>query len=154
MSGLREGRYMDRYKQRSKLMEKDREMDQRKDNVRAKRTPFARFQTGLMVACLLAFTVGGALAAESKSLIDMAKKAGQVGEKFDGYIGLVDQSAPEKIKKMVKDTNERREARYGSIAMKRGATVESVAKQAAAKILKRVKPGEMIQTADGKWIKK
>ncbi|MBW2390047.1 MAG: DUF1318 domain-containing protein, partial [Deltaproteobacteria bacterium] len=26
--------------------------------------------------------------------------------------------------------------------------------QAAAKILKRVKPGEMIQTADGKWIKK
>jgi uncharacterized protein YdbL (DUF1318 family) len=150
MSEFREGRYMDRYKQRSKLMEKD----QGKQKARPQRTPFARFQTGLVVACLLAFTVGGALAAESKSLLDTAKKAGQVGEKFDGYIGLVDQSAPENIKKMVKDTNERREARYGSIAIKRGTTVESVAKQAAAKILKRVKPGEMIQTADGKWTKK
>lgn len=148
MSGFREVRYMDRYEKRCKLIEKDQGKD------RARRIRFARFQTGLVVACLLAFTVGGALAAEPEYLLGTAKEAGQVGEKFDGYIGLVDQSAPEKIKKMVKDTNERREARYGSIAKKRGTTVESVAKQAAAKILKRVKPGEMIQTADGKWIKK
>lgn len=131
-------------------------MDRYENRVEARTngTRFARFQTGLLIACVLSFAVAGPLWAESDYLLGTAKTVGQVGEKADGFIELIDESAPENIKKMVKDTNERRTARYTMIAKKRGTTVESVGKQAGVKILKRVKPGEMIQDADGKWIKK
>ena len=130
--------------------------------VRGNGTPFVRLcagqgtglRTGLVIACILSFAIGAPLAAEGEYLLGNAKEAGQVGEQLDGYIGLIDESAPEKIKQMVKDTNERRMSRYETIAQKRGTSVESVAKQAGAKILKRAKPGEMIQDADGKWTKK
>lgn len=113
-----------------------------------------RVHAGILIACVLSFATIGPLAARAESLLDTAKQAGQVGEQLDGYVGLIDQSAPENIKKMVKDTNERRMTRYESIAKKRGTKVESVAKLAAAKILPRVKPGEMFQAEDGTWTKK
>ena len=113
-----------------------------------------RFRKAVLIACALTFAIVGSATAQGENLLSMAKQAGQVGEKLDGYIELIDQSAPENIKKMVKDTNQRRLDRYGSIAKQRGTTVESVGMQAGAKIVERAQPGEMIQTADGKWVKK
>jgi uncharacterized protein YdbL (DUF1318 family) len=110
--------------------------------------------TAILVAFALSFATIGPMQARAESLLDTAKATGQVGEQFDGYVGLIDQSAPDNIKKMVKDTNQRRRARYGGIAKKRGTTLESVGKLAGVKILSRVKPGEMFQTNDGSWSKK
>jgi len=148
---------------------KDREMDRRMDRQLRKieareshATPL-RLAIAPLLACVVSLAMiamiatispKGALAAGADSLLEKGKAAGQVGEKLDGYIGLIDESAPENIKKMVKDTNERRKARYESIAKSRGTNVESVSKLAAAKILERVKPGQLFEGADGKWVEK
>lgn len=92
--------------------------------------------------------------ASAQYLLGTAKSAGQVGEKRDGYLELLDQKAPAKVKKMVTDTNERRKARYESVARMQGSTVEAVGRQAAARIIARARPGELIETPDGKWEKK
>ena len=83
-----------------------------------------------------------------------AKAAEQVGEKRDGFLGLVDQNAPENVKKMVADTNLRRLDRYQKVASIRGSSLESVGKQAAADKFKRALPGQFLEAADGKWEKK
>lgn len=87
-------------------------------------------------------------------LLPKAKAAKQVGEQADGYLGLVDENAPDQIKKMVEDTNERRKARYTDIAKKRGSSVESVAALAGERLAKRAKTGEMLRNAEGEWVKK
>ena len=121
---------------------------------RTSETSSARFYVRVLTTCILSLAIVTPLAAQAESLLVIAKAASQVGEKVDGYIELLDEAAPENIKKMVVDTNERRAAKYATIATKRGTTVESVAKLAGVKILERAKPGEMVQGADGKWVKK
>ncbi|MFT5443148.1 MAG: hypothetical protein ACI8W3_002194 [Myxococcota bacterium] len=113
-----------------------------------------RLRTAVLGACLFALLLGAPLAASAEYLLGTAKASGAVGEGTDGYLGLIDQNASDQIKKMVKDTNMRRANRYGDIASKRGSTKEVVAKQAAAKLIKRAAAGEMVETADGKWKKK
>ena len=112
----------------------------------------------LRVACLLLAAVGlllsTPLSASAEYLLGTAKAAGQIGEKRDGYLQLLDQKAPENIKKMVVDTNKRRAARYQLVAARLGSTVEDVGKGAGVRIFKRAQPGELIETADGKWEKK
>lgn len=97
---------------------------------------------------------GKAAKARGEYLLPKAKAAGQVGEQPDGYLGLVDESAPEQIKKMVIDTNERRKARYTEVSKKRGSSVESVEQMAGEKFAKRAKPGELLRAPDGTWTKK
>lgn len=144
MSALRESHVLDTVQHQT----------ERQTKRQTKRITFLRHRTGLWIACILFLAVGGPLAASAEYLLGTAKTAGQVGEKLDGYLELIDQDAPAEIKKMVKDTNERRLARYEIIAKKRETTAESVGKRAAVKIIERAKPGEMIQTAKGKWTKK
>lgn len=118
----------------------------------------------LCVAALMCATLTGVASAKDKGkakgkekgvyLLPEAKKADQVGEKPDGYLGLVDQDAPEIIKKMVVDTNERRKGRYKEVATRSGSTLESVEVLAGEKLAKRAKPNEFLLGKDGKWIKK
>ncbi|MDP6979343.1 MAG: YdbL family protein [Myxococcota bacterium] len=103
------------------------------------------------IACVL-LTVP--VTASAEYLLGTAKSAGQVGEQRDGYLGLIDQRAPENIKKMVVDTNERRKQRYQKVAERIGSPLEQVGKTAAMRHFKHAKPGELIQAEDGSWIKK
>lgn len=111
-------------------------------------------RTGLSIALVLCFALGAPLAASAQKMLRDAKTAQQVGEKLDGFLGLVDENAPANVKKMVKDTNERRLDRYQTVARLRGSTLESVGKQAAADKYKRATSGQLLETADGKWKKK
>lgn len=112
----------------------------------------------LRVAWLLLATVGllltVPLSASAEYLLGTAKASGQIGEKQDGYLQLLDEKAPENIKKMVVDTNQRRAARYQLVAERLRSTVEVVGKRAGAGFIERAQPGELIETADGKWEKK
>ena len=112
------------------------------------------FRFGVVLLALVAFLLTSVASAEGVNLLKQAKSKSQVGEQLDGYVGLIDKSAPEIIKKMVKDTNIRRKAKYKNIAQKRGSTVESVSNLAGSKLTERAKPGEMIQNKKGKWVKK
>jgi len=104
----------------------------------------------LVGALALVLAVAPALAAD----LDGAKAAGQVGERVDGYVGLVDANAPGGAKALVESVNEFRSKKYAEIAAKRNAPVEAVAAQAGAKLTQRAEPGHYVMDASGRWKRK
>ena len=86
--------------------------------------------------------------------LDQAKAAGQVGERIDGYVGVVDANAPADVRALVDQINAERQAKYKEIADKQGAPVAAVAQIAGKKLLERTPAGEYILGADGQWRKK
>ena len=100
-----------------------------------------------------ALIVLGAHAASAATL-NGAKSAGQIGESVDGYVHLVDKNAPADVKALVKDVNNKRRAKYASIAKKRGAPVKDVAALAGAKLVERTPAGQYVMDSSAKWRKK
>jgi len=83
-----------------------------------------------------------------------AKEAGWLGERPNGYLGLVKPDTPNDIKKLVQDINAKRRERYLEIAKKNGTKLEAVQRIVGAKLIKRARPSEYIMNSAGKWIKK
>lgn len=104
----------------------------------------------LASALVLALAAAPVLAAD----LDAAKAAGQVGERVDGYLGLVDANAPADVKALVERVNAGRRAKYGEIAAKRSLPVEAVAAQAGAKLVQRAEPGQYVMDSTGRWKQK
>ncbi len=92
----------------------------------------------------LGLLAGPALAAS----LDQAKAAGQVGERIDGYVGVVAANAPADVRAMVDQINAERQAKYKEIADKQGAPVAAVAQIAGKKLLERTPKGEYILDAE------
>ncbi len=86
--------------------------------------------------------------------LDEAKAAGLVGERIDGYLGVVPASAPADAKALVKTVNNKRKTRYASIAKKNGTTTVAVAALAGKKLVNRTPKGQYVTDADGRWVKK
>jgi uncharacterized protein len=86
--------------------------------------------------------------------LDAAKAAGQIGERIDGYVGVVDANAPGDIRKLVDQVNAGREAKYAEIAAERGTSVQAVAQIAGQKLIERAPKGEYVMGADGRWRQK
>ena len=79
-----------------------------------------------------------------------AREAGQVGEKMDGYLGIVAAATPA-LKAMVDDINIKRKAVYAQQAQAQHATVEEYALTAGCLAISRTAPGEKYQTPGGGW---
>jgi uncharacterized protein YdbL (DUF1318 family) len=94
-----------------------------------------------------------ALPAAAQSL-DEAKAAGQVGERIDGYVGVVDASTPGDVRAMVDQVNAERRQKYAEIAAERGTSVEAVAQIAGQKLIARAPGGQYVLGADGEWRQK
>jgi uncharacterized protein YdbL (DUF1318 family) len=105
---------------------------------------------GAIVLLALALGFGPALAGP----LDDAKAAGLVGERIDGYLGVVDSGAPADIKRLVEQVNAERQAKYAEIAKKQGAPVQAVAQIAGEKLIGRAGGGEYVMGADGQWRRK
>ena len=105
-------------------------------------------------AALLAAALLCLIAAPAAADLDSAKAAGQVGERIDGYVGLVDPGAPASVKALVDDVNGKRRQAYASIAEKNATSIEAVAARAGAKLVERAGTGEYVMYADGRWTKK
>ena len=86
--------------------------------------------------------------------LDDAKSAGLVGERIDGYLGVVDSGAPADVKRLVEQINADRQAKYAEIAQKQGAPVQAVAQIAGEKLIQRAGSGEYVMGADGQWRRK
>ena len=102
----------------------------------------------------LALLLLGAAAAAPPALaisLDEAKAAGYVGERFDGYLAVVDSGAPAEVRALVEDINAKRRARYAEIARKQGVPVEAVAKLTAEKVINDAPPGTFIMGPKGSW---
>lgn len=115
---------------------------------------YLALRAGLLIALLLCLGIAAPPSASAQQMLRTAKDAQQVGEKLDGLLAVVDQSAPDNVRKLVESTNKLRTIRYQKVASMRSASLESVGKQAAEIIYKRAVTGDLLETADGKWKKK
>lgn len=86
--------------------------------------------------------------------LEEAKAAGQIGEKQDGYIGLVQNNVPADVAALVESVNAQRRARYEQIANENGIPVGDVAKLAFTRAFENTRPGHYVESAPGQWARK
>jgi uncharacterized protein len=103
--------------------------------------------------CLMASVAVMAVAvpaATQTPAVDAARLAGQVGERFDGYMGYVG-SPSAVVRSQVSAINIRRRALYSNLAASRGVSPQEVAIAAGCQLLARVQVGQAYMPADGRW---
>ena len=104
-------------------------------------------------SALAAMTLGSLAApayAQRDPAYAAARAEGKVGEKTDGYLGIVGASDSQ-LQAMVDDLNIRRRAVYAERAQAEGATLEEYALTAGCLAISRTAVGEMYQAPDGSW---
>jgi uncharacterized protein YdbL (DUF1318 family) len=101
---------------------------------------------------LAALAIAGAAvpAAAQTPLVDAARAAGEVGERFDGYMGIVGQPTAQ-LRSQVGAINIRRRSLYTSLATSRGAVPHEVGITAGCQLLARVGIDQAYMLADGQW---
>lgn len=79
-----------------------------------------------------------------------AREAGKVGERPDGYIGIVGEATPE-LQRIVDDINIKRRAVFAKKAQENNATLEQYAMTVGCQAIARTEPGEKYMAPDGTW---
>jgi uncharacterized protein YdbL (DUF1318 family) len=102
---------------------------------------------------LASFLVAAAPAAVLAGPLDDAKAAGLVGERIDGYAGVVG-NAPAAVRQLVEDINARRRQSYAEIARNRGVGTDAVAAIAGQKLVAQAPRGQWVLDAEGVWKRK
>jgi uncharacterized protein len=102
----------------------------------------------------LVVVLGLAVGPAQAGPLEDAKAEGLVGERIDGYLGVVDSGAPGSVKSLVNQINAEREAKYAEIAKKQGAPVAAVAQIAGTKLIQRAPKGEYVMGPDRRWQRK
>lgn len=81
-----------------------------------------------------------------------ARSSGAVGEQLDGYVAALKPTA--EVKALAADINAKRKKEYLRISKGNGQPANLVAKLAATQIAKKLKTGNMYQSADKSWKKR
>ena len=89
-------------------------------------------------------------AAAQTPLVDGARQAGQVGERFDGYMGFAVQASSQ-LRSQVSAINIRRRALYSNLAASKRVAPHEVAITAGCQLLASVQVGHAYMLADGQW---
>jgi uncharacterized protein YdbL (DUF1318 family) len=105
-----------------------------------------RLRLFLAAACV---ACAGPVAAQTAA-IDAARAAGQVGERYDGYMG-VSAGASAVVRSQVSSINIQRRTLYSRLAASRGASPRDVGITAGCELLGRVGVGEAYLWGDGQW---
>ncbi len=79
-----------------------------------------------------------------------ARASGEIGEKTDGYLGIVGQSTPA-LQRLVENINIKRKAVYFRKAQEKGATPDNYSLTAGCEAIARTVPGEKYEAPDGSW---
>lgn len=93
--------------------------------------------------------VAGAAAAQT-AYFD-ARAAGQVGERYDGYLGYPAGAPGPQARSQTEALNIRRRALYSDLAQRRGVSPQEVGITAGCTLLGRVAVGERYMLSDGQW---
>ena len=107
----------------------------------------------VLAAAAVAVALGGIASpafAQRDPAYAAARAAGQVGEKMDGYLGIVGASTPA-LQAIVNDINIKRRAVYSERAKATNATLEEYALTAGCQAIMATSPGEKYQAPDGSW---
>lgn len=104
---------------------------------------------GRLILAAALLSVAPAATAQTPA-IDAARAAGQVGERYDGYIGISG-AASATVRSQVAAINIRRRALYSNLAAARGASPQDVGITAGCQLLARVGVGHAYMLGDGAW---
>lgn len=104
----------------------------------------------ILAAAALAAAVPSAAPAQSYPELAAARRAGQVGERYDGYLGFA-APAPAQVQRQVSAINIRRRSLYVDLARRRGVTVQVAGLATGCELLKAVGVGEVYLLQDGVW---
>jgi uncharacterized protein YdbL (DUF1318 family) len=88
--------------------------------------------------------------AQRDPAFDAARAAGQVGEKVDGYVGIVGTDTVE-LRRLVNDINIKRKAVFAERAQANSSTIEEYAFSIGCTQILKTQPGEKYQAPDGTW---
>ena len=84
--------------------------------------------------------------------LEEAKAQGLVGEKSNGYLGLVSPNHGE-AHVLANDVNQKRRQAYEEIARRHGTNISAVESLAGEKAVQNTKPGHFVEGPGG-WVKK
>jgi uncharacterized protein len=99
---------------------------------------------------VVAGLIGAAPAAGQSPVVAQAIQAGQVGERYDGYMGFVGTPSPE-LRRQVSAINIRRRNLYTELAGRRNVTPQVVGMATACQLLTQLRAGEAYMLSDGTW---
>ncbi|MCL6740721.1 YdbL family protein [Sphingomonas sp. RB56-2] len=88
--------------------------------------------------------------AQDPAAIVAAKRAGQIGERYDGYIGYVGVPSAA-LRREVDAINIRRRSLYSGLATRKGVSPQEVGITAACSLLRRINVGEYYLSGQGGW---
>ena len=111
-------------------------------------TSFAKAALGGVLLAALALPAPAI--AQRDPAYEAARQSGQVGEKMDGYLGVVG-SQPAAIQTMVADLNRQRRENYTQRAQAQSVTLQEYALTQGCVLIARTAPGEKYQAPDGSW---
>lgn len=112
-----------------------------------------RISRAVLTGAAMATALGGMATpafAQRDPAYAAARSSGQVGEKMDGYLGIVGASTPD-LQRIVNDINIKRRAVYSERAKANNATLEEYALTAGCQAIAATTPGEKYQAPDGSW---
>lgn len=106
--------------------------------------------TKLIVAALAVAGFAAPVLAQRDPAYAAARASGKVGEKIDGYLGIVG-SGDASLQAIVNDINIKRRAVYAEKAKAANATLDEYALTAGCQAILATSPGEKYQAPDGSW---
>ena len=109
-----------------------------------------KFRRFVLSAGAVALALGGLAGPAFAEDYSSAKAAGLIGEKMDGYVGVVGNGTPD-LRRIVNDINIKRKAIYSQKAQAQHATVEEYAFTSGCLLIAKTKPGEKYEAPDGSW---
>lgn len=98
--------------------------------------------------------IGVAATPALASPLSDAKAAGYLGERADGYVGVVSSSAPSSAQALAKKINLQRKEKYRSIAKRNKTSLGAVEAVVGEKLIKRAGRGEYVKGRNGRWQRK
>ena len=108
-------------------------------------------RSALIGTAMLGVAFTGAAQAQGRDpAYAAARAAGQIGEKMDGYLGIIGPATPE-LRAIVDDLNIKRKAVYAQKAQAQNATVEEYAFTSGCLLISQTRPGEKYQAPGGGW---
>ncbi len=105
----------------------------------------------LVVAALVALAVPAIAFAQDPATILAARHSGQIGERYDGYLGVVSSSISADLRRQVGAVNIRRRALYSDLAARKGVSPEEVGITAACNLFRHIGVGEYYLPGEGGW---
>lgn len=84
-------------------------------------------------------------------VIDAAKEQGQVGERIDGFLGVVSNAEPSVVRR-VDEINARRRAVYADLAAREGVNLSDVARLTGERLVAAEPSGHFVLDDSGQWI--